>query len=146
MPLYNCISDARTTDSRRQAVAVAITESHCAHTGAPPEFVHVTFSDYLGGAADSVLRIVGNIRAGRPPELKSEMHADIVDRIADIFSVSRDKVRLVLQEVRAEWSMEGGAVLPTPGSEDDWMKKHWSEDEADTSAHPVTKMPSTTRP
>lgn len=146
MPLYTCISDARTTDSKRQAVAVAITESHCVHTGAPPEFVHVTFSDYLGGAADSVLRIVGNIRAGRPPELKSEMHADIVDRVADILSVSRDKVRLILQEVRAEWSMEGGEVLPTPGSEDDWMKKHWSEDEADAPAQPVTKMSSSTRP
>jgi hypothetical protein len=128
MPLYNCISDARTTDAKRQAVALAITESHCAHTGAPPEFVHVTFSDYLGGASDSVLRIVGNIRAGRPPELKSEMHADIVGRVAGVLSVSRDEVRLILQEVHAEWGMEGGEVLPTPGSEDDWMKKHWSED------------------
>ena len=111
MPLYTCISDNRTNDAKRQEIALAITECHCARTGAPPEFVHVSFSDYLGGTTKSALRIVGNVRAGRPPELKSEMHADIVDRVADILSVSRDKVRLILQEVRAEWSMEGGVKL-----------------------------------
>lgn len=31
----------------------------------------------------SVLRIVGNIRAGRPPEPRSALHDDILDRVAD---------------------------------------------------------------
>lgn len=137
MPLYTCIADSRTPDDKRQAIALAITESHCGHTGAPPEFVHVCFNDYLGGTAKSVLRIVGNIRAGRPPNLKAQMHADIIQGVADILSVSRDQVQLTLKEVPAEWAMEGGQVLPAPGSEGDWMKKHWSADDDDTSARPA---------
>lgn len=133
MPLYTCISDDRTNDAKRQEIALAITECHCARTGAPPEFVHVSFSDYLGGTTKSALRIVGNVRAGRPPELRSALRDDILDRVADILSVSRDEVRLVLQEVPAEWGMEGGEVLPSPGSEADWMKKHWATDESETS-------------
>lgn len=137
MPLYTCIADSRTPDDKRQAIARAITESHCGHTGAPPEFVHVCFNDYLGGTAKSVLRIVGNIRAGRPPKLKAQMHADIIHRAAGILSASPDQVQLTLEEVPAEWAMEGGQVLPTPGSEDDWMKKHWSHDDDDAPVHPA---------
>ena len=35
----------------------------------------------------------------------------------------------MLQELPAAWNMDGSAVLPTPGSEGDWMKKHWSEED-----------------
>ena len=133
MPLYTCISDDRTAMNEREAIALAITECHCGHTGAPPEFVHVVFNDYLGHARGSVLRVVGSIRRGRTPEVKARLHADIVQRIADILSAPRERVQLTLQEVPAEWAMEGGEVLPTPGSEDDWMNKHWStEGEAAT--------------
>jgi phenylpyruvate tautomerase PptA (4-oxalocrotonate tautomerase family) len=125
MPLYTCISDDRTTTEQRHAIALAITESHCGHTGAPPEFVHVTFNDYLGRHKSSALRIVGSIRAGRPPELKAQMHADIIQRVSDILSAPADNVQLVLQEVPAQWNMEGGQVLPAPGTEEDWMRKHW---------------------
>ena len=129
MPLYTCISDARTDDAKRQAIALAITESHCSHTGAPPEFVHVTFNDYLGRTSKSTLRIVGNIRSGRPPEVKSSMHAEIIGKAAKILSVSSDQITLTLQEMPAEWAMEGGHVLPAPGTEADWMRTHWTEHE-----------------
>lgn len=132
MPLYTCVSDDRTDDAKRQAIALAITEAHCSHTGAPPEFVHVTFNDYLGEASKSTLRIVGTIRTGRPPEVKSSMHTEIVDKIAGILSVSHDQVTLVLQEMPAEWAMEGGHVLPAPGTEADWMRAHWTEHEEET--------------
>jgi phenylpyruvate tautomerase PptA (4-oxalocrotonate tautomerase family) len=129
MPLYTCISDERTDEAKRQAIALAITEAHCAHTGAPPEFVHVTFNDYLAESSKSTLRIVGTIRSGRPVEVKSSMHAQIVDEAARILSVSADQVTLVLQEMPAEWAMEGGHVLPAPGTEDEWMRAHWTEHE-----------------
>lgn len=125
MPLYTCIADSRTSDDKREKIALAITESHCSHTGAPAEFVHVFFNEYLGGNKKSDLRIVGNIRAGRPPELKANMHADIVSKVTDILSSSPGRVELVLQEIPAEWNMEAGEVLPTPGTEADWMRKHW---------------------
>ena len=131
MPLYTCIADDRTSDDQRQRIALAITDAHCSHTGAPAEFVHVFFNDFLGGNKKSDLRIVGSIRAGRPPELKARLHADIIARVAEILSCAPDRLRLVLQEVRPEWNMEGGAVLPQPGSEADWMKTHWSEDEGE---------------
>lgn len=141
MPLYTCISDDRTDAAKRQAVALAITEAHCSHTGAPPEFVHVTFNDYLGGTPKSALRIIGNIRSGRPPELKSKMHDEILDRVASILSVSREKVTLVLQEMPAEWAMEGGEVLPAPGTEADWMKEHWAEAGEESAASFETVLP-----
>ena len=125
MPLYTCIADARTSNEQRHEIAVAITESHCGHTGAPAEFVHVFFNEYLGGYKKADLRVVGNIRAGRPPELKAKMHADIVAKVTNILGSSADRVELALQEIPAEWNMEGGEVLPTPGTEDDWMRKHW---------------------
>jgi phenylpyruvate tautomerase PptA (4-oxalocrotonate tautomerase family) len=129
MPLYTCISDSRISDDEREKIALAITDSHCSHTGAPPEFVHVFFNEYLGGNKKTDLRIVGSIRAGRPPDLKAMMHADIVAKVTDILSSSAGRVRLKLQEVPAEWNMEGGEVLPAPGTEADWMRKHWAEDE-----------------
>ncbi len=129
MPLYTCVSDHRTDDAKRQAIALAITESHCSHTGAPPEFVHVTFNDYLGGTSKSTLRIVGTIRTGRTHEVKSSMHAEIVGKVAGILSASHDQVTLVLQEMPAEWAMEGGHVLPAPGTEAGWMRTHWTEHE-----------------
>lgn len=94
----------------------------------------VSFSDYLGGSRKSVLRIIGNIRAGRAPEVRSKMHAEIVARVADILSVSPDKVTLVLQEVPAEWAMEGGEPLPAPGTEADWMRKHWTDKPRDNAS------------
>ncbi len=138
MPLYTCISDSRTTSAQRGAVALAITASHCEHTGAPPEFVHVVFSDYLGGAEGSRLRIVGNIRTGRPAALKTRMADDIVAKVSALLSVSRHHIRLVLQEVRPEWAMEGGAVLPEPGTEEAWLKEHWAghDDEARQDGEP----------
>ena len=60
------------------------------------------------------------------------MHAEMVDKIADILSVSHDQVTLILQEMPAEWAMEGGHVLPAPGTEADWMKTHWTEHEEET--------------
>lgn len=136
MPLYTCIADSRTSNDKREKIALAITESHCSHTGAPAEFVHVFFNEYLGGNKKTDLRIVGSIRAGRPPELKAKMHADIVAKVTDILSSSTGRVQLKLQEIPAEWNMEGGEVLPTPGTEDDWMRKHWStEDDEAPAAH-----------
>ncbi len=140
MPLYTCIADSRTADETREQIALAITESHCSHTGAPPEFVHVFFNEYLGGNRKSDLRIVGSIRAGRPPELKAKMHEDIIARVCEILASSPQRIRLKLQEVPAEWNMEGGEVLPAPGTEDDWMAKHWSEGEPDEAGGSVRDL------
>lgn len=141
MPLYTCIADSRTPDDKREKIALAITQAHCSHTGAPAEFVHVFFNDYLGGTSKADLRIAGNIRAGRPPELKARLHADIIAKVAEILSSSPSRVNLVLQELPAEWAMEGGEVLPAPGGEGDWMKTHWSADDEDTDApaHPAAR-------
>jgi phenylpyruvate tautomerase PptA (4-oxalocrotonate tautomerase family) len=80
---------------------------------------------------------VGSIRRGRTPEVKARLHDDIIQRVAAILSVPREQVQLTLQEVPAEWAMEGGEVLPTPGSDDDWMKKHWSTEGEDATEPPA---------
>ena len=125
MPLYTCIADDRTSTDQRAQIANEIMESHCGLTGAPPEFVHVFFNEYLGGNRKSDLRIVGNIRSGRSDELKAQLQADIVARVAQVLSTTPQRVEVALQEVPPQWAMEAGQVLPEPGTEEDWMTEHW---------------------
>jgi len=126
MPLYTCIADSRTALTERARIGAAITEIHCRHTGAPPEFVHVIFNEYLGHSAKSRLRVVGTIRAGRTLEVKAEMHAELVAEVARAAAAPDHLVEVTLQEIPAGGAMEGGEVLPEPGSEGDWMSNKWS--------------------
>jgi phenylpyruvate tautomerase PptA (4-oxalocrotonate tautomerase family) len=121
VPLYTCIADSRTTTAERQAIARAITDTHCGHTGAPPEFVHVIFNEFLGRSAAARIRIVGTIRSGRDATLKATIQAELVAKAAAILAAPPALVQVSLQDIPAEWAMEGGEVLPAPGAEHDWM-------------------------
>jgi phenylpyruvate tautomerase PptA (4-oxalocrotonate tautomerase family) len=122
MPVYQCsISPARLDDAKREQIASGITRVHCESTGAPPDFAHVLFVDAPETAGASVL---GTIRAGRPEALKARMAAGVAEAVAKALGAEPEGVRVQLLEVPASWVMEGGAVLPEPGEEADWLARH----------------------
>jgi phenylpyruvate tautomerase PptA (4-oxalocrotonate tautomerase family) len=120
MPVYQCsISASRLDDAKRQRIASEITRIHCESTGAPPDFAHVLFVDAAAGAS-----VFGTIRAGRPEALKASMTAAIAEAVAGTLGAETERVRVHLLEVPASWVMEGGAVLPEPGEEAEWLARH----------------------
>ena len=120
MPVYHCtLPEAALDDAKRERIARDITRIHCEATGAPPLFVHVLFADGQAGAS-----VVGSIRAGRSADLKAEMAAELTAAVAKALGVERAEVRVVLLEVPARWVMEGGAVMPEPGDEAEWLARH----------------------
>jgi phenylpyruvate tautomerase PptA (4-oxalocrotonate tautomerase family) len=122
MPVYQCTTPAaRLGDAQRQEIAGEITRIHCDCTGAPPEFAHVLFMKAPEGAGVSVL---GTIRAGRPAALRARMAGAIAEAVAKAVGAEAGSVRVHLLEVPASWVMEGGALLPEPGDEADWLAQH----------------------
>ena len=121
MPLYNLACREPLAPNVRQAVANAITATHCEQTGAPARFVNVVFLDGYPLPAPQRLSVLGGVRTGgnRTPEsierLREAMHQAIADAIGD----SRDAVAISLLGVPSNWIVEGGEVMPDPGSEEE---------------------------
>jgi phenylpyruvate tautomerase PptA (4-oxalocrotonate tautomerase family) len=123
MPVYQCsVSPSRLDDAKRQQIASEITRIHCESTGAPPDFAHVLFVDAPESAGPGA-SVLGTIRAGRPDALKARMAAAIAEAVAKTIGEEPGLVRVLL-DVPASWVMEGGALLPEPGEEADWLARH----------------------
>ena len=127
MPLYTCIVGRDADLTSREKLSAALTRVHCETTGAPPEFVHVAFFPALPRFTRDAVRIVGSVRRGRPPELRAQLVDELRDAAAEALNAEASRVHVELIEADARWVMEGGTVLPPPGSEGDWMKTHWKE-------------------
>jgi phenylpyruvate tautomerase PptA (4-oxalocrotonate tautomerase family) len=118
MPLYICSTPAAALDdTKRRRIAQAITHVHCDLTGAPPAFVHVVFDE----TPAEHYAVFGTIRAGRSEETKAELRRRVGCAVADSVDVDASRVGVVTSDVPAAWVMEGGAVMPEPGEEDDWL-------------------------
>lgn len=120
MPLYICGAPAEVLDAQqRQRIAAAITRIHCDVTGAPPTFVHVVFDESKDGYS-----VLGTIRAGRTEDTKAELKRQIAHAVAATVGVAVETVSTFTIDIPASWVMEGGALLPEPGAEDDWLAAH----------------------
>lgn len=120
MPLYICGAPANTLDERqRQRIADAITQVHCDLTGAPAMFAHVVFDE-----SKSDYSVFGTIRAGRTVETKAEIQRRMAQAVGDTVGIAADKVAVITVDIPASWVMEGGALLPEPGEEADWLAAH----------------------
>ncbi|MEO0588148.1 MAG: tautomerase family protein [Planctomycetota bacterium] len=133
MPLYlTTLAPERSTEAQRAAIAACITEVHVDVTGAPVQFVN-TFFGASESAADlfeplppgRVALVNGGIRAGRPPEAKAEMIDRIARGVADALGCDAEEVAVVLHPAPAQHGMEGGELLPEPGSPEEsaWKAK-----------------------
>jgi phenylpyruvate tautomerase PptA (4-oxalocrotonate tautomerase family) len=120
MPLYICGAPADVLDDeQRQRIASAITRIHCEVTGAPATFAHVVFDE-----SKNDYSVFGTIRAGRTEETKAALKREMARAVAETVGVGVDAVTVLTVDVPASWVMEGGALLPEPGAEDEWLAAH----------------------
>ena len=120
MPLYICGAPASTlNDDQRRRIAEAITHVHCEVTGAPAMFAHVVLDE-----SKTEYSVFGTIRAGRSDEVKNDLKQQMAAAVAGVVDVDAAKVAVLTADVPASWVMEGGALLPEPGEEGDWLAAH----------------------
>ncbi|MEM1153234.1 MAG: tautomerase family protein [Pseudomonadota bacterium] len=135
MPLYTCSSQRGLISlSNKARISRAITDVHCKVTAAPPDFVHVFFFDSdpaeleqstaAAGDRPPRFQLFGSIRAGRTDETKHALVSGMTERVADILAVNASEVGMSTRDVKAQWVMEGGDVLPEPGEEAAWLRRH----------------------
>jgi phenylpyruvate tautomerase PptA (4-oxalocrotonate tautomerase family) len=126
MPLYRCsVSPGLTSYEQRSRIAKEVTRIHCEVTGALPSFVHAFFGEDREGRLPAGKRafVLGSIRAGRTPEQKQRLAAEMTSALAGILGIPPAEVGVVTVDVPARWVMEGGALLPEPGDEAAWLEK-----------------------
>ena len=93
-----------------------------AHT---PSFVHVliTEDDRDRLAGDRTASIDGVIRAGRNDAQKDEITSRLRRALAATAGVDPASIDASTRDIEATYTMEGGALLPEPGSPEEraWM-------------------------
>jgi phenylpyruvate tautomerase PptA (4-oxalocrotonate tautomerase family) len=123
MPLYVCSAPADVLDdAQRQGIAEVITRVHCEVTGAPATFVHVIFDE-----SKTAYSVFGTIRAGRSEQTKERLRREMARAVANVAGLEPHQVGVFTVDVPASWVMEGGALLPEPGEEEQWLAAHASQ-------------------
>ncbi|MEM7286159.1 MAG: tautomerase family protein [Actinomycetota bacterium] len=125
MPFYHAlVRPGLLADDAREGFANDVVEIHCGVTGAPPSFVHVLVTEDDAGrlGEDAEASIVGTIRAGRTDEQKAEMTGRMSEALARRAGVAAADVTATTRDIEASFTMEGGQLLPEPGSpeEEEW--------------------------
>ena len=125
MPFYHAlVRPDLLTEPQRQLFANDVVEIHCDVTGAPPSFVHVLVTEdhdhQLPEAQAAVVN--GTIRAGRNAEQKAEIARRLSTALARTANVDHATVSTATRDIQASYTMEGGVLLPEPGSQEeaDW--------------------------
>lgn len=119
MPLYRTLYRPGLLDpDQRAAFAGDVVEVHCAITGAPPSFVHVLYAeDHEGRLDDGQQALVfGTIRGGRTDDQKQEITDRLSAALAGHAGIDAGAVTAVTADIDASRTMEGGVLLPEPGS------------------------------
>ncbi len=124
MPIYLLtVEENRSTETQRAEIAECITEVHVDVTGAPIQFVNTFFneqSDIEAGFSalppGKIIHVNGNIRSGRTESAKAEMINRITQGAVDALGCGWDEVSVALHAGPASHGMEGGQILPAPGS------------------------------
>ena len=127
MPLYRCaVTPGLTGYEQRARISKEVTRIHCEVTDALPGFVHTFFSEDRDGKLPAGKRafLLGSIRAGRTPEQKRRLVAEMTSALAGVLGIPAAEVAVVTADVPARWVMEGGAILPEPGEEAAWLAEH----------------------
>ena len=136
MPIYlTTVREGRSSEAQRSQMADGIIEHHCGITGAPRQFVNAFFSEQADPDAGfpelpdgKVAFLNATIRAGRTDEDKAKLISRIKQSFVDALGCSPDEVEIVTGEVDASHCIEGGKILPVPGSPEEaaWKKANES--------------------
>ena len=126
MPFYHALVRPELLDhEQRQRFARDVVDVHCDVTGAPPSFVHVLVTEDSNGllADGRNATIDGVIRAGRTDVQKREIADRLSRALARTAAVPPESIATATTDVEASYTMEGGAILPEPGSPEEraWM-------------------------
>ena len=118
MPFYHAHVRPGLLDlAAREAFSNDVVEVHCGVTGAPPSFVHVMVTEDSGSLPDGQNGTISStIRAGRTDEQKAEMSERLAALLAQRAGVDVATVAATSRDIEASFTMEGGALLPEPGS------------------------------
>ena len=111
---------------QREQIAKEVVRVHCEVTDAPPSFVHAFFSEVSAAELPEgkVAFVLGSIRAGRTPEQKARIVAELTDAIANITGRGSEQIGVATADIPSKWIMEGGELLPEPGEEAEWLERH----------------------
>lgn len=125
MPLYRALLKPGLLDrADREAFANDVVDIHCGITGAPRSFVHVLYSDDHDGKLDDGLNasVLGTIRHGRTDDQRAQISSELCAALAGRGGVDASTVVATSIEIQASFTMEGGKLLPEPGSaeEEEW--------------------------
>lgn len=133
MPIYlTTVREGRSTESQRSQMAHGITKTHCDVTGAPLAFVNAFFSEDANPGVGfptlpdgKVAYLNATIRAGRTDEDKAKVISGIRQAFVEALECSSDEIEIDLGEVDASHCIEGGKILPVPGSPEEaaWKKQ-----------------------
>ncbi|MEM7338466.1 MAG: tautomerase family protein [Actinomycetota bacterium] len=119
MPFYRAlVRPGILAETQRERFARDVVDVHCDVTGAPPSFVHVLFSEDGAGELPeaNVAAVHGTIRGGRTDAQKTEITTRLSHLLAERAGVDPSQVKATTSDVEASYTMEGGVVLPEPGS------------------------------
>ena len=118
MPFYHAHVRPGLLDlAAREAFSNDVVEVHCGVTGAPPSFVHVMVTEDSGSLPDGQNGTISStIRAGRTDEQKAAMSERLAALLAQRAGVDVATVAATSRDIEASFTMEGGALLPEPGS------------------------------
>ncbi len=119
MPYYQFTVVAGSAGARRKAeVAAAVTSVHTTVTGAPAEYVAVSFTEvppgsvFAAGQEVSHGRLLAVVRSGRTPEVKRRLITGLADAWSEVTGEPRATLGIFLQEVPGSSMLENGELLP----------------------------------
>jgi len=123
MPLYNLACREPLDEATRERVARAVTQAHCEVTGAPAEFVNVLFVHGYPLHGALTVDALGGVRKGgnRTADVVERLRLALHDAIARSAGIAPGQVSVTLIGIPSNWVMEGGRVMPEPGTESQWL-------------------------
>jgi phenylpyruvate tautomerase PptA (4-oxalocrotonate tautomerase family) len=124
MPFYQFTVTAGSISAQRKAeIAKATTTVHCEVTGAPADYVSVSFTEvpadgglYLAGVPVSGTRMVGLIRR-RPESLKRKLLLKMAEAWSSVTGEPIEDVVMFLVEIPGYQALEKGVRLPEADEE-----------------------------
>ena len=119
MPVYFILSKSDFGSEAKKVIAGAITDVHCAVTGAPSRYVTVLFMTGYRLLNEKKTMLLGNIRidGNRTRELVDQLRHRLVGAVAEKLGEPDSAVGLSFLGVYSNWVWEGGEVIPVPGKE-----------------------------
>ncbi len=127
MPFYHAIVKPGSADeAQRAAFANDVVDIHCDITGAPRSFVHVMFTEDADRVPDGRVGVVrGTIRSGRNADQKADLANRLRAALAARTGLDESTLEVTTTDIEASFTMEGGELLPEPGSpEEEVWKSH----------------------